>query len=128
MDEQKYLSEDRVNMAVRETLTTQAERDEEELYTKKKSFGKKSGNYAYNSYFSPDGGLLKIDILLDGPSSVDLLLCSLSGICLFQKTLSECDAGMYQETFDLTSLPSADYLLSVIINGEVNSEKILKNR
>ena len=128
VEEQKYLSEDRVNMAVRETLATQAERDEEELYTKKKSFGKKSGNYAYNSYFSPDGGLLKIDILLDGPSSVDLLLCSLSGICLFQKTLSECDAGMYQETFDLTSLPSADYLLSVIINGEVNSEKILKNR
>lgn len=66
-------------MAVRETLATQAERDEEELYTKKKSFGKKSGNYAYNSYFSPDGGLLKIDILLDGPSSVDLITLFLIG-------------------------------------------------
>lgn len=59
---------------------------------------------------------------------MDLLLCSLSGICLFQKTIVGMCAGMYQETFDLTSLPSADYLLSVIINGEVNSEKILKNR
>ena len=39
VEEQKYLSEDRVNMAVRETLATQAERDEEELYTRNPARG-----------------------------------------------------------------------------------------
>lgn len=82
-------------------------------------------NYAYNFFIDPNGHLC-VEYCLDDPCSVEILLNAMAGYNIWRQSLSEKSRGMHTATYDTSSLPPGTYLLSLVINGKIHTEKIQK--
>ena len=83
-------------------------------------------DYTYNYFIDENGNTLQIELLSGGGSDVELALCSLAGYCIEKKQYVSIPSGLHNASFNISSLSSGNYLLSVIVDGSIHSEKIFK--
>ena len=84
-------------------------------------------NLSFNHFWS-DNQKLTVEFYLSGAdSNVDIQLTTLQGIVVSNQHLSSLPGGFHSEVFDLSNHPSGVYILSIKVNNETISEKILKN-
>lgn len=121
LKEQIYLPKDRVNMNIRERI---AMKKNSIVSPSPDSFIKQ--DYTYNYFIDENGNTLQIELLSGGGSDVELALCSLAGYCIEKKQYVSIPSGLHKASFNISSLSSGNYLLSVIVDGNIHSEKIFK--
>lgn len=83
------------------------------------------GNCAYNYFVDTDGNL-QIEYYLNEPCSIEISLNNVAGYNIWRKSPSRQESGMYTVACDMSTLPPGMYLLSLIVNDKIHTEKIQK--
>lgn len=125
LKEQIYLPKDGVNMNIRERMAMKEASTIQSSHNSSKDSSIKQ-DYTYNYFIDENDRTLQVELLLEKSFNIELLLCSLSGYCIEKKQYDSISSGLYRESFNISSLPPGNYLLSIIVNGCIHSEKILK--
>lgn len=125
LEEQMYLPKDGVNINIRERLAMKEAPTIQSPHDSSKDSSMRQ-DYTYNYFIDENGRTLQVELLLENSFNIELLLCSLSGYCIEKKQYDSISSGLYRESFNISSLPPGNYLLSIIVNGCIHSEKILK--
>lgn len=122
--DQNDLSEDASNQEIRTNLILQEERlRSKHVPGKRESIGNE--NHTYN-YSIGANQMLHVNYLLVETSTVEFYLYSPNGATLWHKHLADLPSGTHTVDHDLSPLIPGTYLLTILINGELHTEKIQK--
>lgn len=121
--DQNYLSEDASNQEIRTNLILQEERLRSKHAPGSEGIGNE--NHTYN-YSIGANQILHVNYLLVETSTVEFYLYSPNGATLWHKHLADLPSGTHTVDHDLSPLIPGTYLLAILINGELHTEKIQK--
>lgn len=123
--DQNYLSEDASNQEIRANLILQEERLRSiHAPGARESIGNETHTYNYS--IGADQ-VLHVNCLLAETSTVEFYLYSPNGVTLWHKHLADLPSGTYTVDHDLSPLIPGTYLLTILVNGELHTEKVQKN-
>jgi hypothetical protein len=114
-----YLENDQKNKAVLDSLQKQR--------TRSQSFPNDTLRFDYNLYPNPVRTDLSVELLLDLPSRVRLVVCTMSGNTELKKDFGNFDAGQHTLTQSLGHLNAGYHVLHIQVNEQAVQVVILKN-
>lgn len=126
-NEQNYgLENDPENQEKRERIAAEKEkRKEQERENETETSGKKNINY--NAFLSMEKTELIIEYQLEETSDISFRLFDIQGKLLFQQPKEKKNSGYYSLNIPVNRNTMKEYLLQIVVNEKMHSEKILTN-
>ena len=88
--------------------------------------GSINNDYNYNCFLDEGGNSLSVELLLKRSSNVELLVSNIQGMVIYTSDKQQKGSGLHRFNIDLSSAHVGIYLFSVIVDGKVKTQKIVK--
>lgn len=125
-EEQKYLEEDPDNMIIRDNPDPLYSASHPTDRNPGKPDKKRTGDIHLSCTSEAATGMQVLSYRLDRDANVEVLLVTVSGMVVYHEPVHLAKPGSYAVDIDISQYHDTDFVLSVIVDGESTSLKILK--